>query len=584
VEYTRPPTPPSFTERPPHPSRPVLNAWVAGALALLVATLLLLLLRERLDKAHVALVYLLVVLGGSAAGGRTLGIVLSGAAFVAFNFLFLPPYHTLVIADPFDWLVLIAFLVTGIVAAQLLYRAQREAALARRRTMEVDRLAALGAETLSAGRADAALGAIARVIRETLDVGDCEIYVLLEAVPSLAEAKAAGTTQSTRTAPPPSVQLAARASTSRVATDAHENPPGADGTVPVLQHEIPPLVTVVAHNGHATAERADGTSRILAHSGSRHLTAGLSNDLGDIRALLLPLTVHQRAVGVLRLSDPRAVRLDPTRQRYLEALAYYAALGVERLRLAAEAERAEALREADRLKDALIATVSHDLRTPLTTIRGLAHDIATGDGGDERALMIEEEVDRLNRFVADLLDLSRLNAGGVPLHLEVNAAEDLMGAALQRVLGVSADHEIRATLDPEVPILFGRFDLGQSIRILANLLENACKYTPTGAPVDFTMRREPAPPDGSMTGDVLAFRVADRGAGVPDAEASRIFAPFYRPAGAPPDVGSAGLGLAIARGLAEAQGGSLTYERRPGGGSVFTLRLPAVDIDALDAL
>lgn len=562
-------------------SRVGYATWAAGALTLIIATLLLLLLRERLDKAHVALVYLLVVLGGSAAGGRTLGIVLSGAAFVAFNFLFLPPYHTLVIADPFDWLVLIAFLATGIVAAQLLYRAQREAALARRRTMEVDRLAALGAETLSAGRADAALGAIARVIRETVDVGECEIYVLPDDAPPSGRAWGGATIPSTDNTPPPTVHLAARITTALAECDGLDAVSGVGGGG-ARQQDIPPLVAVVAQEGHALAEYEDGSSRVIASRGTRHLPVGYGNDSRELRALLLPLSAHERTVGVLRLSDPRAVRLDPTRQRYLEALAYYAALGVERSRLAAEAERASALREADRLKDSLIATVSHDLRTPLTTIRGLAHDIAASDEGDERALMIEEEVDRLNRFVADLLDLSRLNAGGIPLHLEVNAAEDLMGACIQRVIGVSREHEIRATLDPDAPILFGRFDLGQSIRILSNLLENACKYAPAGAPVDFTVRREPAPAASSMLGDVLAFRVADRGVGVPPAEESRIFAPFYRPPGAPADVGSAGLGLAIARGLAEAQSGSLTYERRPGGGSVFILRVPAVDLDALE--
>jgi two-component system, OmpR family, sensor histidine kinase KdpD len=504
-----------------------VTSWVGGLLALVATTAVLLLLRGRLDKAHIALVYLLVVLGGSAAGGRTLGIVLSVAVFLAFNFLFLPPYRTFVIADPLDWLVLFVFLVTGIVAAQLLYWAQREAAVARRRAAEVDRLATLGAETLSAGRAEAALDAIARVIRDTVDVGVCEIFVLADSSSAMSP---------------------------RI---------GDSASVIDCPHGL-------------LAARADAAGT--------NVTRRDTND--DAHEFLRQLTVHERRVGVLRLAHTHAIHLDPTRQRYLDALAYYAALGVERLRLAAEAERASALREADRLKDSLIASVSHDLRTPLTTIRGLAHDIAASSSdGDERALMIEEEVDRLNRLVADLLDLSRLTAGGVPLQLEVNAAEDLMGAALQRVMGVSTEHDIRATLDPDSPILFGRFDLGHSIRILANLLENACKYAPPGSPVDFTVKREAgASASGTPTGDVLAFRVADRGPGVAAEERTRIFAPFYRPHAAQADAGSMGLGLAIARGLAEAQHGSLVYEPRAGGGSVFSLRLPAVDLDAFEQL
>jgi two-component system sensor histidine kinase KdpD len=134
-------------------------------------------------------------------------------------------------------------------------------------------------------------------------------------------------------------------------------------------------------------------------------------DPAGARTLLLPLRVRERTVGVLVLLDAAGITFDAARRRLLQALAYYAALAAERVRLAAEAEHADALRQADRLKDALLASVSHDLRTPLTTIKALAHDI--GVSGDERAVVIEEEADRLNRFVADLLDLSRLAGGAL---------------------------------------------------------------------------------------------------------------------------------------------------------------------------
>jgi two-component system sensor histidine kinase KdpD len=471
--------------------------------------------RGRLDKAHVALLFLLVVLGGSAAGGRALGVMLAGAAFLAFNLFFLPPYHTLAIADPLDLVVLLAFLVTGIVAAQLLYRAQAEAADARRRAAEVDRLAALGAETLSAGRAEEALAAIARVIRATLGVAECEVR-----------------TRDDIAATPADTSIAAW----------------------------------VARHGQGAAELADGTVRIAPERGSEALAA-LLEPTGDVRALVMPLEVQGRFVGVLRLASPHAIVLNPPRRRFLDALAYYAALGVERVRLSAEAERAEALREADRLKDALLASVSHDIRTPLTTIRALAHDIA--GGGDERALVIEEEVARLDRFVADLLDLSRLAAGSVPLAIDLNAAEDLIGAALQRVSGMARDHELRASLDPAEPVLVGRFDFTHALRILVNLIENALKHSSPGTPVDVAVRREDA---------ALVFTVADRGPGIAPGEEERIFERFYRQRGTMPDVHGAGLGLALARGLAEAQGGTVTYAPREGGGSVFTLRLPAADL------
>ncbi|HVH39970.1 MAG TPA: ATP-binding protein [Gemmatimonadaceae bacterium] len=356
------------------------RAWFLGILALAVATVGMLALRAHLERVHVALVYLLVVLGSSAVGGRTLGISVATTAFVVFNYLFLPPYLTLEVYNPLDWLVLVAFLLTGIVAAELLNRAQREASLARAHADEV-------------------------------------------------------------------------------------------------------------------------------------------------------------------------------------------------VRLSAVAERAEALREADRLKDVLLATVSHDIRTPLTTIRALAQDI--GAEGDERAFIIAEEVDRLNRFVRDLLDLSRLKAGSLRPVPAINAAEDLMGAALQRITGIATGREVRASLDTEHPVLLGRFDFSQALRIVVNLLENALKYSPLDSAVEFRVRRD---------GESLRFEVLDRGFGVPVEARARVFEPFLRVPETERrgDTEGSGLGLAIAQGLAEAQGGGVTYEPRDGGGSVFTLVLPAAELVEFD--
>ena len=302
-----------------------------------------------------------------------------------------------------------------------------------------------------------------------------------------------------------------------------------------------------------------------------------------IRTLLVPLMVQERTVGVLRVSNGAAFTLDPGREQFLSALSYYAALSVERVQLVADAERAEAFRQADRLKSALIAGLSHDLRTPLTTIKAVAH--ALRERGHADAAVIEEEADRLNRLVADLLDLSRLNAGAMPMRLELNAAEDLIGAALRQVgptigsrrvvvsgprpaLG-AATSDASDVSDPSV--IVGRFDFVQSLRALVNLIENADKYSPPDEPIELTVARS--------NGEVQ-FVVADRGPGVEPAERDRIFEPFYRAPGASPDVGGAGLGLAIARRLAAEQGGDVRYEPRRGGGSVFRLVLPASEQSA----
>jgi two-component system sensor histidine kinase KdpD len=243
-------------------------------------------------------------------------------------------------------------------------------------------------------------------------------------------------------------------------------------------------------------------------------------------------------------------------------------IGVISVALLERARAASALREADRLKDALLASLSHDLRTPLTTIRGLAEELC--ETGDERALIIREEADRLNAMVADLLDLSRLTAGGPPVHPELNAVDDLVGAALERVAGATSAHPIHARVEAGAdPVLVGSFDLTHALRALVNLIENAARYSPAGTPIDVIARRD---------GPRLLIEVVDHGPGIPEEERERIFAPFYRARGTPPEVRGTGLGLSIARGLAEAQGGTVRVAPAPGGGSIFTLVLPAASI------
>ena len=459
--------------------------WLLWLAALAVATVLLLVLRLRLDKAHVALLFLLVVLGGSAAGGRALGITLAGVAFLVFDVGFLPPFNTLRVADPFDWIVLFAFLVTGIVGAELLERQRREAEVARSRTSEIDRLSTLGAETLNAPRPEDALRAIADVIRQLMGTERCEI-----------------------------VSVAAEDSAPLSLTEPDE--PG--GPLPARERAI-------------------------------------------------PLVVRGERVGTLRLGSDRPFLLSADQERVLGALAYYAALGVERLRLAATENEAESLRRADRLKDALLASVSHDLRTPLTTIKGIANEIARG-GDPSRAYVIEEEADRLTALVSDLLDLSQLAAGAMPVRQSLETADDVIGVALQRVEAAYPDREIRTVLEGEWTTLIGRFDVVHTLRVLTNLLENAANYAPAGTPITLRAWRD---------GDLLHFAVEDCGAAVPEADRERFFLPFVRGAHAAGISRGTGLGLSIARRLMEVQHGTLVYEPTAAAPSRFVLSLPAAD-------
>jgi two-component system, OmpR family, sensor histidine kinase KdpD len=519
------------------PSFPRFRAWLLWCAIFAALTATMRAIRGDIGESHVALAYLLLVLGGSIGGGRALGVSLACAGFLCIDYFFQLPYDQFSIGKPPDWTALVAFLATSGVTSELVTRALSQAEAARRRADEVARLSRLGSQALNAGRAQDALATLAEVIRGTLGVPDCEIYRYGNGGAPVASAvRAQG---------------------------------GVDAAPPLLAPDDEALVAWVAEHGRAAVVRADGTA--LRSAAPATADDAISVATTDARTVLVPLLVEARTVGVLRIADRHPMVLDPARRRFLSALAYYAALGIERVRLVAEAERAEALREADRLKDIVLASVSHDLRTPLTAIKALAQSAAVR--GDSSARVIEEQVDRLSRFVGDILDLSRLKGGVFPVTLEPNTAEDVLGAVTRHLQPLLAGRTLTTSIDMSQPALVARFDFVQTLRILSNLVENALRYSPPGAPVQLGVTRE---------GDSLVFTVADRGPGIAPEDRERVFAPFYRAANSAPDVGRAGLGLSIARRLAEAQGGRLRYEPRPGGGSLFVLELEALDLPAAE--
>ena len=509
--------------RPPDTSAPwlALGAWLV---VLMACTLVLWLFRDEAHEAHMALAYLLIVLGGSASHGRLVGLGLAVASFLCFNFFLLEPYYTLTVEDPLDWWVLVSFLVTGAVAAQLFHRTQRALAVAEDRTAEVRRLSALGAESLSVPRAVDAVGAIVRVVHAELPVDVARVWIF-----------------------------------------------DGDRREPRLLAAAPEGSATDLIPRDARSEIMKGRPVVLGPEGvmgpsvpGSDVPAVLSAD-PMARSALIPLRVRERSLGVLDLTSDQGLHLDRDQAVFADTLSYYAALAVERVRLSEEVEHVEALREADRVKDALLASVSHDLRTPLTTIRALANELRAT--GDERLVVIEEEAEHLNRLVTDLLDFSRIRSGSLPMETGLNAAEDLVGSMLQRLRGVRGHDRVDVTLPPG-DLLIGRFDFVHALRALGNLVENALHHSSDDdGRVEVRVSRE---------GDALCFAVLDRGPGVPPAERDRIFEPFQR--ASTTDHAGTGLGLAIAREVAEAQGGSITYHPRSGGGSVFELRLPAEDL------
>jgi two-component system sensor histidine kinase KdpD len=282
----------------------------------------------------------------------------------------------------------------------------------------------------------------------------------------------------------------------------------------------------------------------------------------------LELTAGTRRLGTLYLREGSGSSLT-IRRRFLPALASLVAVAVDRERLAREAVEAEALRRSDTIKTAVLQAVSHDLRSPLTAIKVAAESLGnSGLALDEadRAELLETlrlEVDRLERVVGNLLDISRLQAGAAEPNPELWAVEELLAQALDQ-LGTS--DRVELVLPPGSPVV--EVDAIQVERVLVNLLENALKFSPPGERVHVRV---------TTTRSEVIVRIVDHGPGIPEAELERIFEPFTRVAGLD-DRGGSGLGLAIARGFAQGNGGRVWAESQRGQGASLVLALPLVEV------
>jgi two-component system sensor histidine kinase KdpD len=282
----------------------------------------------------------------------------------------------------------------------------------------------------------------------------------------------------------------------------------------------------------------------------------------------VPIELDGRRLGELRLIDaPAGIAESADAARIGRILAGLIALGQEREQRLANEVEAEALRRSNELTTALLRTVSHDFRSPLTAISTAAEGLRFAVlEGDERELVdtIAEQSGRLSRLVTNLLDLSRLESGAAVPAAEWVDVRDLVDAA---VADVRANAEVPAEVEHESDLPLVRVDAAQLQRVLVNLLENAAKFSPPGTPVRIS---------AAARGGRVTVSVADSGPGVPDSERAHIFRPFYRGAGGR-EPGS-GLGLAIARGLATANGATLTLEPAHGTGATLTVSIPAAPV------
>jgi two-component system sensor histidine kinase KdpD len=298
-------------------------------------------------------------------------------------------------------------------------------------------------------------------------------------------------------------------------------------------------------------------------------------------------------VGVVRLlieDDPRLFAQEKSlgidRDRSNPRTAFFwtfldqAASVIERARLRRESLQIELLKRTDALRAALLSSVSHDLRTPLSSIKAAASSLLQEDvQWDEEArqsfaLAIEHEADRLNRLVGNLLDMSRIEGGALKPEKEWYPVDELIHDVLDHMQPVLQGRTVQTHLPEDLPPV--ELDYLQMDQVLTNLIENAVRYTPPESPIEVSAQ---------VDGEQMVISVADHGPGIPQADKERVFDKFYRVLGTQRNAATipgSGLGLAVSKGLVEAHGGHIWVEDRPGGGSIFRFTLPVGKAEGID--
>jgi len=503
----------SVVTAPPRASiglRPYGLAGLATAAALGLA----LLLEPHAGVENADLVLLTAVVAVAVRYGLGPSLLAVVLASLAYNFFFLPPIYTFTIADPTNVAAFLLFTLVAVLVSNLAARSRAVAVVAQDRARSTERLYGFSRKLAACATLDDVLWATSAQVAAMLKV---RVVVLL---------------------------------------------PGEGGIV--VRAGYPP---------EDRLDQADLAAAQWAFDNDRPAGRGADTLPGAPR-LFLPMRTGRGTIGVIGLdADGTGPILTPEGRRLLDALADMGALAVERFRLVEDLDRAERAAETDRLRQALLTSISHDLRTPLAAVLGAASTLRDLDAmlppdakADLLATIIEES-ERLNRFIANLLDMTRLEAGAVAPNLAGQDVSEIVDTALRRVDKVLAGHRARVEVEPDLPVL--RLDPVLFEQVLVNLLDNAAKYAPEGSTVTVRARRD---------GRQVRLEVLDEGDGIAEEDAERLFDKFYRARKGDRVRAGTGLGLAIARGFVEAMGGTVTAGNRTdrqGARFVITLPVPA---------
>jgi two-component system sensor histidine kinase KdpD len=491
-----------------------IKPYFGAALIVAAATGLGVGLRELLSVTSVSLCYLTAVLIAAALFGLWPSLFACMASVLAYNFFFLPPLYTFTIADPENVVTLFFFALAAIIAGNLASAMRAQALTARTRARTTEDLYLFSKKLAGIVSLDDLLWASAYQVAAMLKV---RVVLLL---------------------------------------------PDRDGGAE----------TVSVRAGYPPEDELDESDIAAAKwTWQNNRPAGRGADtLPGARRLFLPVRTGRGPVAID--SDRPGPLFSPDQRRLLDALSDQAAVSIERINLADDVDRTRLLAETERLRSALLTSISHDLRTPLASILGAASTLSgydtllDADGRRDLLRTIQDEAERLNRFVGNLLDMTRIESGAIELKREPADLGELVGSALTRAGKVLARHHVVTDIASDLPLV--DLDVVLFEQVLFNLLDNAAKYAPAGSTV--TLR---AWTDGPR---VVKLQVLDEGPGLPPGTLDQVFDKFYRVQNGDRRGAGTGLGLAICRGFVEAMGGTITAANRGDrGGAAFTITFRA---------
>ena len=485
---------------------------IVALIALAAATTALHLVLHVTNTATISITYLMVVLLVAATSRLRVAVATSIVAMLCLNYFFLPPVGTFTIADPHNWILLVSFLIVSLVASNLsdVARARTDEAVSRRD--ELARLFDLSRDIMMMTDSAEALAVLARSIARRFDL-----------------------------------EFVAVALPRGEAWEVH-----ASGVDPVQldRHQL------------ASAFAAPQAS-LEFDAYSRRYTGHSTMTVDGRVVRLVPLRVGTRPIGVLAASGR------PVEAGTLDTLAGVVAIAIERAHFLGERKAAELTKQSEQLKTTLLASLGHDLRTPLTAIRVATANIrASGITATERLEqtdLILAEVERLTRLFENVLEMARIDAGAVAAEARWAHPSEIVAAARDQVEHTLQEHRIDVRIDADIPV---RLDPRLIAAALARLLENAAQYTSPDSIIDVIV---------TLLHGNLTLQVRDRGHGIAPADLPHLFERFYRGAAAKARVSGTGMGLWIVRGLLAASGGQIWAENHPGGGAQFTIVVP-VDV------